>query len=250
MNCLEVGERSGASPVKQVGADADVSSASSLPAAGVGERVLDCHTLAEPLSPRGRSRQFLQALLQRLVVGDRNGASVAGRAIGALPALGTAVAQLGIEFDRRAEFEALGMAFGTSDGPVTDVDLEERLGEVVAIARRPWTTDDIAVVVGDLLDERRVDVGPVDIGRSDRSTEIREVFFEIGRRFLFGAIGRRHGAGQDESGVEIEREMALEAIEAFALALPSVPHLLVFDGDAAIGRDALPHAMAAAAAGV
>jgi hypothetical protein len=91
---------------------------------------------------------------------------------------------------------------------------EGPLAEVRAIACEPRPADDGAPTRKDLVDDWRVDVTAVDVERIDGQTLRRDVRDQTWGRLLLGAIGWEHCDRQDEQRVEVDREMALVAIEA------------------------------------
>src|SRR5882672_4167672 len=96
INRLEVGNRTGSSPVEQVAAHATVARTPALASAGVGEGMLDGDPLAQFLTTGGRSHQFLETLLERLILGDGDGTPMPEGSVGTLRSTRAVVAQLGI----------------------------------------------------------------------------------------------------------------------------------------------------------
>src|SRR5258707_613725 len=208
---FEVGNRAGPSPIEQIATDAAVARSTTLASACMGERVLDGDALAQLLSAGRRLDELLEALLKRLVLGDGDGAAMPRRSIRAFRSTWAAVTRLGIELDRGSKLDALGVTLGTRDRAIADVDLEERFREMLTVTRGPWTADNLAIVVGDFLDEGSIDVASVDIEPRDSSLEVIEVVFEIDGRFLLGPIGGSQRAGEHEAGIEVEGEGFLDA---------------------------------------
>lgn len=80
-----------------------------------------------------------------------------------------------------------------------------------------------------------------DFARHTRLADIRD---ELGERLLLGSIRRLDCAGDNEFGVEVGRDVPLVAVEPLALA--AVPHVLVFDRDAAFRRHTMSNPTASA----
>src|SRR5580658_3612635 len=126
------------------------------------ERVLDFDALAQTFAPRGRRNKLSEAMLERLIVSDRNGApGTRGRqgALGAQRALG---ARGGIELDNVAGDERLDLARGTGDRARAHVDREVALSEDLPVARDPGLAKYLAAAREDLGRQRTVDVPAVD----------------------------------------------------------------------------------------
>src|SRR5262245_53527252 len=149
---------------------ADVSCTTTLTAAGVRERVLDGDALPQTLATGRRRGELAEAFLQRLVLGNGNGAPVSGGRVRALRAGGTTVTMLGIELHGAAELERLGVPFGACDRAITDVNVEAGLREPLAVSCRPGAANDLATAAFDTPDDRRVDVRAIDIERVDPLT--------------------------------------------------------------------------------
>ena len=84
LNDFQVADGAGSSEVEFVLAAADVASVSALSSARMCLAVFDGHALAELLSAGGCRGSLAQALLQKLVVGDFDGAATVGSCIRAL----------------------------------------------------------------------------------------------------------------------------------------------------------------------
>src|ERR1700759_3881374 len=103
-----------------------------------------------------------------------------------------------------------------------------------AVPCDPGPADDQPPACADFIDDGCVDVTAVDVERVDGAPLRLDSLDEGGCGVLFRTIGRQNRDCQDEDGIEIDREMALVAIEALGLGLATVPHLLVLDRHAAI----------------
>src|SRR3989304_1960623 len=77
--------------------------------------------------------------------------------------------------------------------------------------------------------------GPLDLG------------LECGRGFRLGAIRRQEHGRQDELGGQVERDMALVAVDPLRLALAAMPEVGIPDRSASLGGYALPDARLAPA---
>src|SRR5512134_2545322 len=107
MERFQVLDRARAAEVEGVLADADVPRVVTLALRNMRECVLDARALPKGGTSRRRLDLLAQALLQRLVLGDRDGAAVAAFSGGALTTQRAAIAEVGIELDGRAECDGL-----------------------------------------------------------------------------------------------------------------------------------------------
>jgi len=100
----------------------------------LGERVFDLHALAQTFAPLGGGDQLAESMLQLLVVGDGDGATVARGCRRAFRAERTSRAGRGIEFDDLARHEGFGLPGRACDGPRAHVDREIALAESRSVA--------------------------------------------------------------------------------------------------------------------
>src|SRR4030095_11926815 len=101
--------------VEGILADADVARAVALSLRDVREFVLDHRALSKRRAANGRLDVFAEAVLQLLVLGDRDGAAMAELGGRAARAHGTVIAHVGIEFDDRSERKPLHLAVVAGD---------------------------------------------------------------------------------------------------------------------------------------
>src|SRR5580704_2445355 len=99
--------------------------------------MLDFDALAQAFAPGGRRNELSEAMLELLIVRDRQGSSGSRRRRGALGAQRARSAGGGIELDDVAWDEGLDLARGASDRARAHVDREVVLAEQVAVARDP-----------------------------------------------------------------------------------------------------------------
>jgi hypothetical protein len=71
-----------------------------------------------------------------------------------------------------------------------------------------------------------------------------------GRSLFLGPVGRRHGASQDQIGIEIGGDVAFVAVETLTLALSAMAHIRILDGNAPVGSHTFANARVAASATV
>jgi hypothetical protein len=157
-----------------------------------------------------------------------------------LRAHGAAVANLGVEFNRSAQFEVLRLARRAGDRAIAHVYFECRLAEELLVGRPPGLADDFTAIGEDLIDDSAVHVSAIDVQHRD----LEPLPFNVGIQrwgcLFLGPIGRRQGAGEDEIAVEIGGDVPLVSVETAALAFAPVTHLCVLDRDAAIGLAVAP----------
>src|SRR4051794_19839904 len=120
MEGLQILDRARTAKVERVLADADIAGVIPLPLRDVGELVFDHGVLSQRFPPRGCLDLFAEPLLERLVVRDVDGASVAELGGGALRAQGTSIADVGIKFDDDAERKAVNLSVRALDRAVAD----------------------------------------------------------------------------------------------------------------------------------
>src|SRR5438034_9363100 len=127
MQRLQILDGARTAEVEGVLANADVASVVPLSLRNVCELVFDYCALPQRRASRGRLDLFAEAVLQRLVLGDRDGAAVPEFGGGALIAQRAAIAAVGVELDNRADREALHLSTRTCDPAVTDTQHNRRL---------------------------------------------------------------------------------------------------------------------------
>src|SRR5260370_6131469 len=101
-------------------------------------------------------------MLQRLVLGDRDGAAVAELRGGALTAQRAVIADLRIELDDRAERDRLHLAIGARDRAVAKIQRKRRFRKQRAVLRLPWLAHDLAAPAEHVVHEGAVDVPAID----------------------------------------------------------------------------------------
>src|SRR5918995_445739 len=115
MECLQVLNRARATEVEGVLADAHVARVVALPLGDMREFVFDHGALAQRAASGGRLDLFAEPLLELFVLSNGHGAPVAEFGGGALRAPRTSIADVGIEFDHRAEREAVHLSVRARD---------------------------------------------------------------------------------------------------------------------------------------
>ena len=157
---------------------------------------------------------------------------------------GACAARFGVEFDGVAGDEGLYFASRAGDRVGTEVDLEVALGEQAGAvgALAPRLGEHGAARVEDVVDDGAVYVGAIDMQLDESKPLALDVLCDGHGAQLLGAIGGRHGAGDDRREVQVARDVLLVAVEALRAALASVTYLAVADRDAAVRCDALADA--------
>src|SRR5215203_6698223 len=122
MKYFQVLDCARAPEVKGILADADVARIVALPLGDMREFVFDHGALAQGGASGGRLDLFAEPLLERFVLRDGHGASVAEFGGGALRAQRTSIADVGIEFDHRAERETVHLSVRALDRAVADIE--------------------------------------------------------------------------------------------------------------------------------
>lgn len=213
----------------------------------MGESVFDLNALAELLTPSRRLLEATEPFLECLVFGDRNGSTAPRRSARAFSALGAGAADFRIELYGVAGLERLHLPLRASDRLRSQVDVEVRLREHPRTARplSPGFREHLAASAEDVIDDRTVHLGPIDMKLGKRQALRFEVVANRFRPLFFGTIGWCHGAREDERKIEVAGNVLLISIEPLALALTPVAHLGVFDGDASFGCDAVANANSA-----
>lgn len=78
----------------------------------------------------------------------------------------------------------------------------------------------------------------VHVDFSQGKTLLCDIFTNRRGALFFWTVRRRRRTGHDRRHIEVSRDVLLVPIETLAATLATVAHLLVFDRDAAIDRDA------------
>src|SRR5207249_6186191 len=136
MQHLQILDGARTAEVEGVLANADVARVVPLSLRNMCELVFDDGALPQRRASRGRLDLFAQAVLQRLVLGDRDGAAVPEFGGGALIAQRAAIADVGVELDNRADREALHLSTRTFDRAVTEIQPKRGFGKQAAVVRR------------------------------------------------------------------------------------------------------------------
>src|SRR5438093_1604559 len=126
MDCLQVLDRARATEIESVLADSDVARVVALPLRDVGEFVFDDRALSQRLASSRGLDLLAKLRLQPLVLGNGDRAPMAELGGGALRAHRAAVADIGIEFDHRAERKRLQVSLGAFDRVVAEMEPEGR----------------------------------------------------------------------------------------------------------------------------
>ena len=162
MESLQVLDRARATKIEGVLTDADVARVIALALGDVRELVFNHRALSECFASGGGAELFPEPLLKRFVLSDRHRAPVAKLGGGALRAKATAIADVGIELDHRAEREALHLPVWARDRAGADIEREGRLGKQLALPRLPRLAHDRTAPAEHLIDKGAVDVPAVD----------------------------------------------------------------------------------------
>src|SRR5207247_7021275 len=123
-----------------------------------------------------------------------------------------------------------------------EIDAKVLLREEPVIVGYPRPTDHFAASREHFCDERAVDVAAIDVQLIGLDKLLREVSAQGWDCFVLGPIRRQNRARQDESFVEVSGDMTFVAIEELGLALATVPHVGILDGDSPIGSRPLANA--------
>ena len=97
------------------------------------------------------------------------------------------------KLDLGSESDGLLLAGRARDRAVAHVERECVLAEVLAVLREPRTADDLAATRKDFVDDRRVDVGTVDVESVDDETLGGDICDQFRSGLLLGAICRKNG---------------------------------------------------------
>src|ERR1700678_1990110 len=210
--------------------------------------MLDGNSFAKTLATGWCCDKLAEAMLELFILCDADGAPVLNRGHRAARAHGTLRGDVRVELDDRARGEVLDLASGTANGLGAHIDLEVGLREELSVARHPRLAEHEGAALEHVLNKGAADVAAIDMEFPDVAAVgmAREVVAQDGRRLLLGAIGWRDRARENQIGVEVGGDVALVAFEPLALALATMPHLAVFDGDAPVRSDSLSDAGAAA----
>lgn len=207
--------------VEEVFADAEVPGTSTLTPDEMGEAVFHVTTLAHLLPSLRGLDELAESLLQWLVLADADGPSGAGTRSCALLAQLASCTHGWVELRETARLDVLSMAAGACDGQLAHVEAEVRLGECTAmdVARHPRLRQHLTFLPQQLVDHGTVDVAAIDMELRDAQALVLDVRLEVLCSLLFREIGRRYGARQDESGIQVGCDVPLVAIERLDLLL-------------------------------
>src|SRR5690606_27784337 len=191
--------------------------------------------------------QLSQSVLQLFVGSDLDRSSGLDRRHRAMAAQRAASTDFGVKLDDRTRIEVLDLACWAPDRSVPHVDLELGLRKSCAVAADPWLASDRAAASEDILDEHASDVSAIDVERSDgvAPAQLTDVVAQTGCPLFLRTVRRRECASQNEIRIEIGGEVTLVAVEAFALALPPVAHVAIFDRHAPVLGNTDPDARSA-----
>src|SRR5215203_5085855 len=137
MKYFQVLDCARAPEVKGILTDAHVARRVALPLGDMREFVFDHGALAQRVASGGRLDLCAEPLLELFILRNGHRASVAEFGGRALRAQRTAIADVGIEFDHRAEREAVHLSVRARNRAVPNIDREGRLGKQAAVARLP-----------------------------------------------------------------------------------------------------------------
>lgn len=221
---MEVVEDGAAAKIKEVLAGATVASAVSLPAADVGQAMLDRHSFPQLGSTLRRQLSFAQLLQEPFIRVDVDAAAMGARRA-ACPE-GTDLALLLGEVHGAPDLEGNDDLIRTADGVLLPVQGEGGLGVAITVADRP----SLAVndeIIGAMAYELTGQVATIEVDLPELDLLVGEIRHDwLGHRRR-GHIGRGESHRPNEPGVQVPEDMAFGAIEPVAATLPSVPHLAV-----------------------
>jgi hypothetical protein len=218
MKRFQILERACPAEIEEIFSDAEVPSRSSFARGDVRERMLDGDARTERGSPRWGGLELSEFLLLRFVGSDGDAAAHTARRLSAAGAQSTGAAHLGIEVHGVTPwFEGLDLARGARDDLGSQVDAEVCLGEQSRSrrAQRPGFGEHRAASLDDLLHNRAVHIGAVDVRLLQGEALSLDVIGDRTRSFLFGTIGGGHCARHDGGHVEVARDVLLVPIEPF-----------------------------------
>jgi hypothetical protein len=221
-----------------------------LSASQVSQPVLNSDPLAYALTPFCTGHQLAQSVLKEFVVCDGDRASTAGACCRALGPQSATCAEWRRKFYVSAKVDGFSLAGWAGDGPVAHVDLEIGFGEEFAVARDPRLADDVASVGEHVSNDWAGNVAAINVHLGNSSALAFKVGLQNGRSLFLGPVGRRHGASQDQIGIEIGGDVAFVAVETLTLALSAMAHIRILDGNAPVGSHTFANARVAASATV
>src|SRR5438034_3896868 len=219
MQRLQILDGARTAEIEGVLANADVAGVVPLALRNMCELVFDHGALPQRRAARGRLDLFAEAVLQRLVLGDRDGAAVPEFGGGALIAPRAVIADVGVELDNRAEREALHLSARTCDRAVTEIQRKRGFGEQPAVVRLPGLAHDLAAAGEHVVHQGAVDVPAIDHQLVNGEGLPLQVRLQCGHGFFLGAIRRGDRARQDQAVIDIRCDVTLEAIERLLLLL-------------------------------
>src|SRR5258708_14987625 len=127
---------------------------------------------------------------------------------------------------------------GTLDGLSFPVQVESLLVEVLAVAHLPGFAIDLQVRVS-CTHQTAALIRSVDVQFFQSNLLLLQIFADRFGDTRFRDIGWRDSYCSNEAGIQIMKHMALVSIHTHAAALPSMPHLPIFDADAPVFCDTL-----------
>src|SRR5258708_32937041 len=122
---------------------------------------------------------------------------------------------------------------GTLDGLSFPVQVESLLVEVLAVAHLPGFAIDLQVRVS-CTHQTAALIRSVDVQFFQSNLLLLQIFADRFGDTRFRGIGWRDSYCSNEAGIQIMKHMAFVSTHTHAAALPSMPHLSIFDTDASI----------------
>src|ERR687892_2390000 len=143
MQGLQILDRARTAEVEGVLANADVARVGALSLRNMRELMFNRRAFPQRRASRGRLDLFAQSVLQRLILGDGDGAAVPEFRGGALTSPRAAIADVGVKLDDHTKRDRLHLPVGTLDRAVPQVQPKRRFGKQLAVVRLPRFADDL-----------------------------------------------------------------------------------------------------------
>ena len=226
MECFQILDRARATEVEGVLTDADVARVVALPLGDVREFVFDHGALAQRAASGGRLES---------VCGAAAGAvhSPRWRPSARCRTRRWCIARAG-DSDRRRRDRTRPRCrtrsrctcpFGHSIVRLRILSVKADLGNRLPLRDFHGLQTILPRLASTVIDERAVDVPAVNQQVVDVESLVCHIDRQGRHRFVLGTIRRRDGAGEDQTAIDVRRNVTLESVEPLTLALASVTHL-------------------------